>query len=106
LVNRGSGGIGVTGFDWSTLTSPPAALADVSGDQLDVAGTLESLDIAGLVTGSAGFHVSKTTVTVPFAAVLLTISLSDLHLKVGTDTVGLEITSGNVDLATLAPTAR
>ena len=45
------------------------------------------------------------TVTVPFAAVLLTISLSDLHLKVGTDTVGLEITSGNVDLATLAPTA-
>ena len=94
LVNRGTG---ATGFDWSTLgADTPSGLATVSGDQLDVAGTLASLDIAGLVSGSAGFHVSKKTVSIGVSAALLDISLSNLHLKVGTDAVGLEITSGSI----------
>ena len=68
----------------------------MSGDQLDVAGTLDSLDIAGLVSGSAGFHVSKKTVSIGVSAALLDVTLSNLHLKVGTDTVGLEITAGSI----------
>src|SRR5262249_61361632 len=86
--------------------------------RLFVSGTLSSLNIAGLVSGSAHFQVVKDVVdadvdgTAGFDpatdlndAVLLTFALTQLSLKVGTDSFGISITSGEVRAATLAPAA-
>ena len=68
LVNSGSATLPATasGLDWTAVlgTHAPASLAGIAGDQLHVSGTLESLDIAGLVTGSGGFGVTKSLVDV------------------------------------------
>src|SRR5262249_1304488 len=86
--------------------------------RLFVSGTLSSLNIAGLVSGSAHFEVVKDVVdadvdgTAGFDpatdlndAVLLTFALTSLQLKVGTDSFGISITSGEVRVATLAPSS-
>jgi hypothetical protein len=84
----------------------------VSGDQLDVAGTLESLDIAGFLTGSATFHVSKHTVHVTLPgdstasdAALTSIELSAIDLHIGTSSVGASIGGDGLTVTMLAPTA-
>jgi hypothetical protein len=49
------------------------------------------------------FKANGTTVE---SGVLLSIGLSDLALKIGTDEFGVSITQGSVAIASLAPTAR
>ena len=59
--------IAATALDWSTAlgTSTPTALATVTGAQAQVTGDLDSLSVGdGLLTGSAGFSVASSDVTV------------------------------------------
>ncbi|HET6548786.1 MAG TPA: calcium-binding protein, partial [Solirubrobacter sp.] len=110
-------------FDTASLVDPGQALPTTTelpitlrGDVLSVGGMLTGIDLFGLVTGSASFAVAIKTVDVDFDgldststdrtqrlddAELTLIALTDLHLSVGTQDVGLEITSGTVGIAVL-----
>src|SRR5205814_2111742 len=119
-VNRASGAydadgagtasapVNATALDWSTV---PGANLTLSGSKLSVSGHVDSLDVAGLVSGSAGFSVSKTLVdvmvdsTLLHDASLLTVTLDQLALKVGTDTVGVTLAGGSIAVAVLAAPA-
>jgi hypothetical protein len=65
----------------------------------------------GFITGRADFTLSKAPVqfkangTTIESGVLLSIGLTDLALKIGTDEFGVSITQGSVAIASLAPTA-
>jgi hypothetical protein len=65
----------------------------------------------GFITGRADFTLSKAPVqfkangTTVESGVLLSIGLTDLALKIGTDEFGVSITQGSVAVASLAPTA-
>src|SRR5262249_8951478 len=77
-----------------------------------VSGSLDNFQLAGLVAGSAHFSVTKQLVnaTVPPGspssltnAPLLTVTLSNLQLRIGTNDVGLRITGGSLTVVSLAP---
>src|SRR5204863_2088 len=122
-VNRASGAydadgagtasapVNATALDWSTV---PGSNLTLSGSKLSVSGHLDSLNIAGLVSGSGGFSVTKSLVDVTVDsqllhdASLLAVTLDHIALKVGTDTVGVTLSGGAVAVAVLAapvPTA-
>ena len=99
---------GTNALDWPT--DVPAAGLDLNGTTaLSVSGSLSNLSIAGLITGSTDFSVTKTLVNVSSVtpaltnAPLLTLTLSKLSLSVGTAALGLQITGGTVAFASLAP---
>ena len=123
------GGTATGALDWthavvtfdqasSTWNPQPVSVLDANGvthtfsfpgsTQLQVSGDA-SLDIASLVSGSAHFNITHSTVhtTLPgdstaSDADLLSFGLSNLHLAVGTNAIGAQITSGNLTLALLA----
>src|SRR5262249_12934643 len=81
-------------------------------------GDVTDLSIAaGLITGHSGFSVTLDTVdadlngdnTIDATAgdvndgTLFTLSLTDLHLNIGTSDFGVSITGGEVDIAALTP---
>ena len=102
-MNRFAGAKGTTlaaALDWgnSIDTDETGAFAKtgvpgitVTEDKLVLGGTITTLDIAGLISGSATFSITRDVVDVkPDATVvtgsLMLITLSDLHLSVGTAT--------------------
>src|SRR5439155_1600403 len=119
-VNRASGAydadgagtastpVNATAVDWSTV---PGSNVTLSGAKLEVSGRLDTLDIADLVTGSGGFSVTKSLVDVTVDshllhdASLLTVTLEDVALKVGTDTVGVTLSAESVAIGVLAAPA-
>ena len=92
------------------------AAITLTGPRLAVSGRLTSLDLAGLVVGSAAFALVKDVVDVNadgtpgesatdlVGATLLTFGLTDLQLTVGTGDFGVRITGGAIRVASLAPT--
>src|SRR5258708_2563045 len=100
-VNQAKG-TGATAIDWTTVTGSGLSLA---GSLLKAEGDLTSLDVFGLLSGSAHFAISKTLVTLTSPAVtnqpLLTVALSNLQLAVGAAGYGLQITSGSINAASL-----
>jgi hypothetical protein len=104
-----------TRSDGVTLTRTSTNRLVLTDARLIVAGRLASLDIAGLVSGSANFEVVKRLVDVNLdgggfgaadlqGATLLAIGLTNLQLTVGTNDFGVRITGGNIRLATISPT--
>jgi hypothetical protein len=86
---------------------------DPAADSLFVSGDNATISIAdGFITGRADFTLSKVPVqfkangTTIESGVLLSIGLTDLALKIGTDEFGVSITQGSVAVASLAPTRR
>src|SRR5258708_7042030 len=100
-VNQAKG-TGATAIDWTTVTGSGLSLA---GSLLKAEGDLTSLDVFGLLSGSAHFAISKTLVTLTSPVVtsqpLLAVALSNLQLAVGTAGYGLQITSGSINAASL-----
>ena len=84
-------------------------LIDLTDDQTIVSGDLASLDIAGLVSGSAHFELKRQTIHVTNSpaveATLLTFALSNLSLSVGTASFGVTINGGSIAIAAITPTA-
>ncbi|MGZ6715887.1 MAG: hypothetical protein ACXVFG_14140, partial [Gaiellaceae bacterium] len=84
-------------------------LIDLTDDQTIVSGDLASLDIAGLVSGSAHFELKRQTIHVTNSpaveATLLTFALSNLSLSVGTPSFGVTINGGSIAIAAITPTA-
>ena len=99
-VNRAR--TGSADLDWGTVTGAIGLTIDFDGAVTVVSGKLTSLKVAGLLTGSAGFTVTKRPVTVGGnAGTLLVFDLSDLDLHVGTDTFGLKVSGGTVRIGSL-----
>src|SRR5205814_1246236 len=100
-------------LDWTAAlgASTPAAVATISGDLLAVSGQVVTLDVAGLLSGSAHFSVTRQTVTATLpttgatSSVLLTVTLDNLFLAVGTPSIGAQITGGSLVVAMLGPSA-
>src|SRR5205807_1158949 len=73
---------------------------DLTSDLTRVTGDLSSLNIAGLVSGSAHFELTKQSIHVDQGgstpASLLTFGLSNLSLSVGVSGFGVSITSGSL----------
>jgi hypothetical protein len=85
---------------------------DPAADTLLVSGDNATVSVAdGFITGRADFTLGKAPVqfkangTTIESGVLLSIGLTDLALKIGTDEFGVSITQGSVAIASLAPTA-
>src|SRR5207247_2009446 len=111
-----SASVGATKLDWEhaivggplTVLGGPINLP--ASAELSLGGTIEQLDIAGYVSGSAGFDFAQSVLnvtlpggTTPVDVTLVSFTLSDLHLFVGTADAGLEITSGDVSFGSVAP---
>ena len=75
-----------------------------------MAGSLTGVDIAGVLTGSAGFAVTKESVTVndgvapPVDAVLVAVQLTSPDLRIGTADVYARVTAGTLNVYSVAPT--
>ncbi len=98
-VNTASGS--ATPIDWTTIAESgltlPSAVTGVSGH-------IDNLSIAGALTGSTDFTITKTTVA---QGDLLTGKLTGLVLAAGSSTFGASITGASVNVAFLStPTAR
>ncbi|MGZ4363246.1 MAG: hypothetical protein ACXVFF_13510, partial [Gaiellaceae bacterium] len=93
---------------------------DLTSGGLHLAGNVTDLSVAaGLITGHSGFSITLDTVdadlngdnTIDAAAgdvndgSLFTLSLTGLHLNIGTSDFGVSITGGEVDIAALTPAA-
>ena len=111
VLYNGASGSGATALDWHAALGADSPFADLHGTQTKVSGSLDELNIADLVSGSADFSVSKQLVDVDLpdvqgadlvGAELLGITLSDLHLSVGTADVGLQVTSGSIAVGILS----
>ena len=114
-VNQATTALGLDAprLDWHALHAADANVPDFSARMaattaLAASGTA-SLDVLGLVTGSAHFElvtgVADVNVSGGTGAKLLTLGLTNLDLRVGTSAFGVVITGGSVALASLAPTA-
>ncbi len=120
-MNRFAGAKGTTlaaALDWgnSIDTDETGAFAKtgvpgitVTEDKLVLGGTITTLDIAGLISGSATFSITRDVVDVkPDATVvtgsLMLLTLSDLHLSVGTATAGVAITGGDITVGAISET--
>ncbi len=76
-----------------------------------MSGSLTSLNIFNLITGSANFAISTSTITLPLndstpdlsGATLVTVGLSNLSLQVGSGGLGLMLTGGSLGLAAITP---
>ncbi len=109
-----------TPLNWSTtfnpavdpgtnLPSPPATSLAITatGGGVSVSGTLTSLDIFGILTGSANFSLNDSTVSPAVGgatltnATLLTVGLSNLQVAAGSGGFGIAISGGNLGVALL-----
>ena len=87
-------GSGATPLNWGTAFPAPVTVLglslNLSGALKSVAGSLTGVDVAGVLTGSAGFAVTKESVTVndgvapPIDAVLVAVQLTSPDLRIGT----------------------
>ncbi len=112
-------------LDWQTTFSTPvdpganfAPAGSVSlpvnftSGELSLAGSLSSLNVFGVITGSAGFALSESTIdsaanaTVPLAgATLITVALDNLSVSAGSDGFGISLSGGDLGIAVVkAPT--
>ena len=71
-----------------------------------MSGSLSSLSIAGIISGSTSFAVTASSPTLtlpgdsgPETASLLQLTLTNLQLSVGTATVGVQISGGEIQVA-------
>ena len=107
LVDPGSG-----------LPDPTAMPITFRGSQLAVAGSITGLNLFGILTGGADFSVTSQLVDIDFNgsatnttdrlndASLVTFALSNLNLRLGTDTAGLQIgPGGTVGIASISAPA-
>ena len=105
---------GATPLDWTKVQTGGVAILDANGVTHTIAMTGDtplvvsgdaSIDVAGLLAGSTHFVVSQTTVDVPSVgetgADLLTIALSNVHLAVGTTSIGAQIGGGSLTIGLL-----
>ena len=83
-----------------------------NGPELAVSGSLTSLNIFNMLTGSANFALSQSTVNVAFngtgpadltGATLIQIGLSGLNATAGTGGFGVAVTGGDLGIAVLEP---
>ena len=83
-----------------------------TGQELAVSGSLTSLNIFNIITGSANFALSQSTVNVAFngtgpadltGATLIQIGLSGLNATAGTGGFGVAVTGGDLGIAVLEP---
>ena len=120
----GSAGNGATAFDWATTFTPnidPGANIAPTGSvslpitanpgEFSLSGSLTGLNIFNVITGSAGFALSESTVSptvgssVLTGATLITLALSNLQASAGAGGFGVSITGGDIGIAVLeAPT--
>jgi hypothetical protein len=102
-INRASSGAGI---DWSTVPGAPAALTTptaLSGDKLTAGGTVSSLNVFSLLTGTFTFALSRT---IPAAGETLdALTLSGLNLVLGSSSFGVTVSSGTVTAAALTNSA-
>ncbi|HKI92395.1 MAG TPA: hypothetical protein VJ986_08830, partial [Gaiellaceae bacterium] len=98
-----------TPIDWTTV--PGSGLTLTGATALEVSGSLTNLSVAGFLAGSADFRVVRQTsdaTTSTGATVtggdLILLQLSNLFLRVGTASVGVTISSGNLSLAAFSGT--
>ncbi len=111
----GQGTYGAKVDPGATLPTPVNLQVAYTGAVFSVSGTLANLNLFNLLSGSAAFAISVSTINVSFSgqgnpdltnASLITIALSNLRLAVGTGSFGLAITSGNLGIAAIeAPEA-
>ena len=91
----------------STPTAPVTMPIQFTAPLLAFGGSLTSLNIYNLITGSANFAISQTTVnakiggTTLTGATLLTVGLSDLQAGTGTAGFGLTVSGGDIGIAVL-----
>ena len=98
-VNTASGA--ATPIDWTTIAESGLTL---NGAVIGVSGHIGGLTVAGSLTGSTDFAITKTTVA---QGDLLTGKLTGLVLAAGSATFGASITGASVNVAFLStPTAR
>src|SRR4029078_12676371 len=103
-INVNSSSVGAGAVDFTTL----AGISTPDGTT-EVKGQLTSVDIAGGVSGSAGFSLTKSNVN--FSAggaasepgTLVVFTLDSLNLAVGVTGFGLAITGGSIKVASLPP---
>ena len=106
---------GASPLDWTKVQTGGVAVLDANGVTHTIAFTGDtslvvsgdaSVDVAGLLGGSAHFVITQSTVDVPSVgltgATLLTVALSNLQLAVGTTSIGAQITSGTLTIGLLA----
>ncbi|HEX7082887.1 MAG TPA: hypothetical protein VF186_02090, partial [Gaiellaceae bacterium] len=117
-VNGASGadanGVAATALtDWGAATggASPAGFT-FTGAVTAVAGTIDTVSFAGVLTGSIGFAISVQSLDVDLpgdatasAAKLLTVTLTDADLKLGADDFGATVGGGPFTFVALAPTA-
>ncbi|HEY5057558.1 MAG TPA: hypothetical protein VII51_00960, partial [Gaiellaceae bacterium] len=97
-------GTGATPLDWTKVQTGGVAILDANGVTHTIATTgatplvvsgNATVDVAGLLGGSAHFVITQSTVDVSSVgltgATLLTITLSNLQLAVGTTSIGAQI---------------
>ncbi len=97
----------------ANLPTPANLAITYTAGLLAIGGNLATLNIFNLITGSAAFAISVSTVNIGGTvnldgATVLTLALSNLQLTVGVGSFGLSITGGNVGIAAVsapAPTA-
>ena len=101
----------------AALPNPIAIPITFRGQQLAVAGSISNVDLFGLLTGGADFSVTSQLVDVDFDgtgamtdrlddASLVTFALSNLNLRLGTPTVGLQIgPGGTIGIASISAPA-
>ena len=105
---------GAAPLDWTKVHAGGVAILDANGATHTIAMTADtplvisgdaSIDVAGLLAGSAHFVISQSTVDVPSVgltgAILLTIALSNVHFAVGTTSIGAQIGGGSLTIGLL-----
>ena len=113
-ISSNSAGGGASPLDWTKVQTGGVAILDANGATHTIAMTADtplvisgdaSIDVAGLLAGSTHFVISQSTVDVPSVgetgANLLTIALSNVHLAVGTTSIGAQIGGGSLTIGLL-----
>src|SRR5438445_685126 len=103
-VNQFSG-TATAAIDW-TQAALSSTNVGLMAEMLGAEGDLTSLNVFDLLSGSMHFSLSKTPVTLTAPPVnnqpLLSLSLSELNLAIGTTHLGLAITGGSIKAAALS----
>ena len=107
---------GASPLDWTKVQTGGVAVLDANGVTHTIAMTGDTplvvsgnaaVDVAGLLGGSAHFVITQSTVDVASVgltgATLLTVTLSNLQLAVGTSSIGAQISAGTLTIGLLVP---
>ncbi|HVP75835.1 MAG TPA: hypothetical protein VMS63_07420, partial [Gaiellaceae bacterium] len=113
-ISTNTAGGGASPLDWTKVQTGGVAVLDANGATHTIAMTADtplvisgdaSIDVAGLLSGSAHFVISQSTVDIPSMSLtganLLTIALSNVHFAVGTTSIGAQIGGGNLTIGLL-----